>query len=139
MRLNRKYATTTTWLPACSRWMTGILFIVLAFCFGIGAHYANGRDMVYVSIPEEAIATGQSSDSITENNTQKSFTYKIKVKKKLKVRYRAMYCNLRLSPKVAIKRILVVSACTVFSGPGDFLHDRFAYSFTLRGPPTATA
>lgn len=138
MRSNKRNAVNTSWANVLAHGILGILFIVLAFCFGVRVQNVRSSDLPVLSTASTNISN-QSSPNILEYNKQKSFTYKTKVKKKIKVRYRAMYCYLRLSPNVATKRVIAVAACTVFSCPDDFLHEQFAYSFTLRGPPAVAA
>ncbi len=69
----------------------------------------------------------------------KNYTFKIKGKRKVKVRYRAVYCHLKLTPSVSWQKREFFSDRVKFNVPGFHVLHEAAFSFSLRGPPSMHA
>lgn len=59
--------------------------------------------------------------------------------KKVKVRFRAMYCVFQLAQVVRSEHFIFFEDKKLLVSEDNFLHDRFAYLFNLRGPPHSSA
>ncbi|MCF8451037.1 MAG: hypothetical protein K9G49_14285 [Taibaiella sp.] len=57
--------------------------------------------------------------------------------KKVKVRFRAMYCVFQLAQVIRCEHFIFFEDKKLLVSKENFLHDRFAYLFNLRGPPAS--
>jgi hypothetical protein len=73
------------------------------------------------------------------NTYESDAYYKQKIKRKIKVRYRAVYCELQLCIKKTDAEIVCFLNKTNLSHLQLYVHDQFSQTIKLRGPPTDMA
>ena len=125
--------------------LTGISTIaILLLLFGYLGHTSN--DVIQIdfnSNSEVPVSTSTHSQGtvggLVYGYNSHSQSFKSFVKKKVKIRFRARYCELKLAPKAVAKKSNSFPNRVIVPFFEFFLSEQFAYSFRLRGPPSYSA
>jgi len=102
----------------------------------IGIRGVTGADTKDVSVARVSGLDFGSEQKIdlTDSHTT---SYKIFVKKKMKKRYRARWCEYSPIPYVAAKQHIIYDDVVVYCILRSVINERCIRTFGLRGPPTA--
>jgi hypothetical protein len=117
-----------------------LLIVVVSFAATeIGHKQTCNKTQCFTSVN----CINSSKDNAAVNNASFSCFYKTTLvfkrlpTKKIKVRFRAMYCYFQVSQPLNAKKYLFDCPQKIVVYKDYFLHDRFAYLFNLRGPPAS--
>jgi hypothetical protein len=98
-----------------------------------GAIACKGTSPDYIFTGSSFVNNGHSNTLFELHN--KTNYIKVKCHKKLKTRYRTVYCEFLLSHSFVGYQNCYVDQVKIFSATFVFAHDQYEYSFKLRGPP----
>lgn len=120
-----------------------LLLIVVAFFAAIEVGHIQACNTTQCFTSVNCINSSKDDATITntslsgyENSTP---VFKRLSIKKNKVRFRAMYCFFEVSELLKVKNGSFDCPQKIVVYKNYFLHDRFAYLFNLRGPPTSVS
>ncbi len=120
------------------------LILIFFFCLGFfgqqtgDAIYSSSESTYFASALEPLV---DCQVNISDNTTplHKNHVFKQHLKKKIKVKYRAMYCQLKLTHRFHQKHQNFYKSSNAFIYADCFAQKQFVNSHTLRGPPTFPA